>query len=451
MLRGGLAPALALLCFGGYAFAAEQSLWEREKLTGDWGGARTALKNRGVEINLNYIADSFSALRGGVRQGTSFEGRVDLHTDYDLEKLVGWTGGKAHARAFQLHKGRYNAIDLVQSIADPSNIDAVPTTRLFSVWFLQEFGKAASIAAGMLAADDEYLVGRTAGGLINATFGWAPIVGANMPGGGPAFPLTSPGVRLKLNPTEEFSILAAVLTGHPGGKDCNDLNPQICNKHGFKATFQDGTLWALSLDYEVNREKDSKGLAAAYKIGAWYHTGNKFADQRFGVASGGVIVPLAAGPENKLYHGNDWGVFAVIDQMLWRAGERSVSVFTRGGFSPPDRNLISWYVDGGIGFKGLLPGRADDILTFGAAYSKISKDAAAADWDTLLMSGSPYPIRNSEAVFEASYIWQIAPWWSIQPDIQYIVRPGGNVPHPDDASRRVGNALVLGARTTINF
>ena len=50
-------------------------------------------------------------------------------------------------RGFQIHKGRYNAADLVQSLADPSNIDAVPTTRLFTAWIEQEFGKAGSIAA----------------------------------------------------------------------------------------------------------------------------------------------------------------------------------------------------------------------------------------------------------------------------------------------------------------
>ena len=40
-----------------------------------------------------------------------------------------------------------------------------------------------------------------------------------------------------------------------------------------------------------------------------------------------------------------------------------LSVFLRGGFVPADRNLESWYIDGGVGVKGLLPGRADDTLT----------------------------------------------------------------------------------------
>jgi porin len=54
-------------------------------------------------------------------------------------------------------------------------------------------------------------------------------------------------------------------------------------------------------------------------------------------------------------------------------------------------------------------------------------------------------------VFELSYIAQFAPWWTVQPDIQYIVRPGGNVPHPNDPSIAIGNAFVVGARSTISF
>jgi porin len=169
--RDWFSPVLVtLLCLTGFgAGAAEKGLWEREKLSGDWDGARSSLKDRGIEVGLNYIAETFSILRGGLRRGTVYEGRLDGTIETDLEKLMGWTGGKTQVRAFQIHKGRYNAFDNVGSLADPSNIDAVPTTRLFTAWFQQEFGKTMSIRLGQLAADDEFLVSTTAGGLINGT------------------------------------------------------------------------------------------------------------------------------------------------------------------------------------------------------------------------------------------------------------------------------------------
>ncbi len=452
--------AMAAATSGIEARAAEPGLWEREKLTGDWGGARSALKDRGVEVGLEYIGETLSVLRGGLRSGSSYEGRMDGRIDTDLEKFMGWTGAKTHIRAFQIHKGRQNAADLVGSIADPSNIDAVSTTRLYTAWFQQEFGTFASIRVGQLVADDdnEFLTSTTAGGLINGTFGWAALVAANLPSGGPAYPLATPGARLQINLNDSFSLFGAAFSGDPAGKRCYgdnpDANPQICNKRGTTFSFSGGVFWIGEAKYQINQdpEKDD-GLAAAYKVGAWRHTGNRFADQHFGDDGAGNLVSLATEPPLPFNHGDNWGIYGVIDQMLWKnkAEDKSVSVFVRAGASPSDRNLVSRYIDGGIGFKGIFFGRKDDVLTLGVAHSKISKDAAALDQDILALNGPPFPIRNAETVFEASYIMQLASWWKLQPDFQYIVKPGGNVPNPNDASKTVGNAVVVGVRSTINF
>jgi porin len=128
-----------------------------------------------------------------------------------------------------------------------------------------------------------------------------------------------------------------------------------------------------------------------------------------------------------------------------------MNLFFRGGFAPSDRNLISFYADAGFGIKGPLAGRADDTLTFGASYARISKDAAALDQDTVIINGSPYPIRSQEMIFELSYQVQIAPWWTLQPDLQYIVHPGGNVPDPNNPAGAIGNAFVTALRSTIKF
>jgi porin len=136
--------------------------------------------------------------------------------------------------------------------------------------------------------------------------------------------------------------------------------------------------------------------------------------------------------------------------MIWRNKDTSLNLFVRAGAVPSDRNLVSAYVDGGAGFKGLLPGRADDTLTFGAAYIKISPDGVALDRDTNALT-PPYPLRNQEVVFEVSYAAQIAPWWTIQPDFQYIVHPGGNVLNPNNLAATIKNAAIVGVRSTIKF
>ena len=45
---------------------------------------------------------------------------------------------------------------------------------------------------------------------------------------------------------------------------------------------------------------------------------------------------------------------------------------------------------------------------------------------------------------------QIAPWWIVQPDIQYIVHPNGGQ-NPDDPTLTLGHAFVAGIRSTIKF
>jgi porin len=137
--------------------------------------------------------------------------------------------------------------------------------------------------------------------------------------------------------------------------------------------------------------------------------------------------------------------------MVSRIGkDGSVNVFLRGGVAPTDRNLISFYMDGGIGVKGALRDRPNDMFTLGIAYSKISPAAAALDRDTRAIA-PPFPIRDEEVVFEMTYAAQIAPWWIVQPDLQYIVHPGGNVPNPNDPTVAIGNAFIAGIRSTIKF
>jgi porin len=439
-----------LLVMGVGAEAAGQDLWNRDKLTGTWGGLRTTLEDKGIEVEATYTGESLGVPSGGLRQGITYEGLLDVAVEADLEALAGWTGGKAQVRAFQIHDGGRNAAELVGSLADPSSIDGRPSTRLYTAWLQQDFGDSGSLRVGQLAADDQFFVSTTAGNLINGTFGWPVLLSANLPSSGPAYPLAAPGLRLRFDPSDTVSVIAAVFSGNPAGKNC-DTEPQACNDSGTTFSRSNGAFWIGEAQYQMNQGKDAEGLATAYKIGAWHHDG-AFADQRFGLDPSGAVVSLAATPApDPLHHRGDWGVYGIVDQMLWRNREQSASVFLRGGVSPSDRNLVAWYVDGGIGFNGIVPTRPDDTLTFGVAYSSISGDASDLDRDMAATGSAAHPIRSAEAVFELSYIVKIAPWWTIQPDVQYVINPGGKSPDPGDPTRAVENAIVIGARMTFDL
>jgi porin len=442
--------AAAIGAAAAQAQAAEQnkapsSIWDQATLTGDWGGARTALKDRGVDIGLDYIGETFSVLSGGIKRRSSYEGRLEFTVDTDLQKLIGWPDAKTHVTVYQIHSTGRNALDNTGSIADPSNIDAWQTTRLFTLWLEQSFGERFSVRIGQLAGDDEFDTSKTAGGLINGTFGWPSAHAADFTSGGPAYPLATPGVRVKVNATERLTVLAAVFSGNPAGPNCNDL-PQVCNRYGTTFSFSGGALWIGEAQYAV----DLGGLPGVYKLGGLYATAD-FSDLHFGVGPGGVPLTLAdPSMPDPIRHRGNWVVYGVADQMVWRGRASSLNVFVRGGVAPSDRNLVSYYVDGGVGVKGLLPGRADDTLTFGAAYSKISSQAVALDRDFLAFNGAPYAVRSAETLLEVSYAAQIAPWWIVQPDLQYIWHPSGGQ-NPNAPTLTLDHAFIAGIRSTIKF
>jgi porin len=442
--------ALALILGSSSAFAAEPAdipvgLTEpaqaesaegeeaEPKLLGDLGGLRPALAKYGISLELGYIGETFGVVRGGVRRGATYDGQAAAGIDIDLEKLVGWPRAKIYANAFQLHGRQPSQVLLGGNLMPVSSIEAFPTTRLYRLWFEQSlFGDRASVRLGQLGADDEFITSDTAGGLINNTYGWPALTGADMRGGGPAYPLPQLGVRLQVKPAPDFLLRGAIFTGNPGGKNCPSGDPQECDPHGVLFPFSAGTLWIGEAAYSANSGKGAAGLPGVYKLGGWYETG-----------------PFPWQLDPAVSKRNNGGVYAVVDQGIWRrpdSEEQGLNFFLRLGGSPSDRNLISFYADGGIGFRGPFASRPDDVVTLGAAYSNISADAARAD----RLAGPPTPVRNYEAVIELSYKAAVRPGWWVQPDLQYVFNPGGNVENPN-GSGVIPSALVLGLRTTLKL
>ena len=164
---------------------------------GNLWGARTAIEQAGLTFSLTYIGETLGNSTGGIRRGSIYEGRLDTQIDADLEKLLGWSGATFHTNIYQIHGrglSRYN----LGSLMTVSGIEALPSTRLYELWLEQKFfDDKVALRAGQLAADTEFLVSQYATLFVNATFGWPAITAANLPSGGPAYPLATPAVRVK--------------------------------------------------------------------------------------------------------------------------------------------------------------------------------------------------------------------------------------------------------------
>ena len=52
-------------------------------------------------------------------------------------------------------------------------------------------------------------------------------------------------------------------------------------------------------------------------------------------------------------------------------------------------------------------------------------------------------------MIEMIYRAQVAPWWMLQPEVQYIIRPDGGVLNSDGSLRP--NAWVIAVRSALSF
>jgi porin len=405
----------------------------------DPGGVRSALASQGILFGVNYTSDVLGNVSGGVEQSTHYAGLLEVYTAIDLSKLIGWPGLAFHASGYQIHGTSISGENL-GSLAAVSNIEAYPSTRLFELWFEQRLlDDRVAIRFGQLAVDGEFFIADGGGNFIGSTFGWTTISSDNIPVGGPIYPIATPGVRVSFDPNDNLKIMAGLWNGDPVGPCPDDLDPGQCNEHGLDFRLEDPPLLVIEGAYSYNRE--GSGLPGTVKIGGWRHFGD-FDDLRRN-DSGGL---LASGGD-PLQHDGNYGLYAVIDQMIYRGpGGEGVSIFGRVAGSPSDRNQIDVYAEGGVVFAGFVPSRPNDTFGVAFAYSGISDDASGFDQDSGLSV-----IRDHESVFEFSYIAEIVPGFTVQPDFQYFWNPGGNVPDPDDPTKAVEDAAVIGVRSTINY
>jgi porin len=446
--------AVAVLAAPGLVWAGDaemDGLWGRDRLTGEWGGARTALAESGLEIGIDYVGEAIANVSGGLKRGSVYEGVLELALDADLQALAGWTGATAHASMFQIH-GHGPSYLVGGNLLGVSGIEALPTTRLNTLWLEQSLlDEQVSVRLGQLAADDEFFTSDGSGYLVNGNFGWGAIFGPDMTSGGPNYPLPSPGVRVQVAPAPApaVTILAGVFAADPAGADCMKDDPQECNRHGTTFSLSGGTLWIGEVQYAL----DAGGLPGIYKLGGWYETG-KFEDQRYGLDASGTRLSLAdEGAENPLFHNGNYGIHAVADQMVWRepgSDAQGLSLFAGAGGTQADRNLVTFYATGGFTYMGPIPSRDDDVLVLGAAYAGVSSDASDFDREARA-DDAAVPVRDREVDVELTYILALAPWWFLQGDLQYIIHPGGNVQNPHNSIDTIEDTLLLGLRTGIAF
>src|SRR5882757_7559870 len=279
--------ASAIATTGAQAGAKDESAaeWLAPKWFNEW---HDGLAAKGLNFGATYIGDNIGNASGGTSRGFIHLGRFDFSVDADLEKLVGWTGGRVFANMYEIY-GRGLTRNYIHNLATISEIEALPEARLYNAYFEQGFyNNALNFRIGQQAADVEFFDSQTDDLFINGTFGWPANKANNLPSGGPAPPIAVPGIRVKATLSDQVTVFGAVFNGNPARP--GDGDPQLRDNHGLAFRVNDSpwligqVRWSYDLDF-------GRGpLAGNFTPGGWYHTG-RFDDQRFTAQGASIADP----------------------------------------------------------------------------------------------------------------------------------------------------------------
>lgn len=390
--------------------APDGNLWTSDSLLGGWAGPRywPDLRDGAVSSGIHpfaiYTGEFFGNVHGGIERGGVWAGVLDFGVEIDMGVFAGIEGG-ALFLAGEWIEGEDPTEKLVGDFNAVSNIAAFDTVRFLQGWYGQTFGETWSLRAGMLALDDEFMVSDSAGLFLNSAFGPLPTQSANV--GAPVWPLSAPGAFVRYEATRGSFVQFGLYDGDAGEESVNDdgLRISLDKSDGAMAMLEGGLVLSFL---------EQPG---ACKAGAYYHSGD-FED----FTSGGT--------ENGTY-----SLYFVVDQALWQAGEGRLASFWRAGWSPPeDRTVVTFYTDFGFNWEG-LPGRPADTAGLAYSYTDFGNDYLSA-----LRAGGD-PVSTRESVLELTYRAALTPWWTVQPDVQWVFDPHES---RDDA-------LVLAVRTQVTF
>ncbi|GIQ75134.1 carbohydrate porin [Bradyrhizobium sp. RD5-C2] len=389
-------------------------------------------EKKGVKFAVTYIGELLGNPTGGAKQSAIYEDRINFAMDVDLQKLFGLNGISFHSNVFQIDGGGLSRGALFNYL-DVSGIEALPTTRLYEVWFEKKWGDKIALRGGQLAADSEFATSKYTDVLTNASFGWPGIFALSMPSGGPSPPLAAVGARVRADVTDNLTLLGAVFDGSAAGSGTDD--PQLRDRHGINFRVNDPPLALFEAQFQWNAKKGDPGLDGKFKIGGWRHFG-AFDSERIDAA--GLSLADSASSSMPARFAGNYGVYGVFEQKLYRVGhddDRGVGIFARASYSPPNRNLIDLYADAGIELIGLMDARSHDKFDLAAAYAHVSPSAQALDRDFQSINGPFWPVRTSETLLTAVYQYEVRSGITLQPNVQVIRHPGGGATNPIGTTR----------------
>lgn len=363
--------------------------------TGNWFGARTYLEEHGVTINSSLLYSPFGKTRGGMESQVKTGGYTlfNLSTTIDTEKMGLWKGGTFYT----LYQNKHGMGLSGRSMGDYQVYDGYDfreMSQLSEYWYQHTFkDNVARLKFGKQDANIDFCYLNSGYTFLNTSFSIMPTVLL------PTYPNQALGFMAEVSPKKWMSIKNGIYNKHD--------TPFYIAEIEFKPTI--------------------KELPGRYFVGYWTSNGTTNA----GTLDKDIDGNYVTRPYKKNYGG-----YAAFEQMVYKENKgdpndfQGLTTFAQFGISPSDRNDVSEYTGGGLYYKGLIPKRDKDLTGIGIASVNFSNRLSDLDGRS-----------GHESAIECYHRLQLTPWFYLQPDVQFIYKPGGNT----------SNSVAIGLRSVVNF
>ena len=382
--------------------------------SGDWNGQRTHL-DEDLGLTFFWIGDITAQqnVSGGDSKGGATFARNVLQVNYQFTPLTPLKGSEIQVSAGWSVGTAIN--DYVGALLSPSGIYHDSAMRLYELYW------------GQFLADKQvhFKIGRI--GLCPFEYASQPFVFdgdisnghycnpgglyLNQPTTAYVMPVATWGARIQVEPKkQDFKIWLAVYNGWPRNLDAADKHGVDFSINLKKSTFVVGEFW-----YKLNQDPEDHGLPGNYKIGGMYDSG-----------------PFTRFDNGETQRRNP-GWYVMGDQMLFREkpevtptdpakskrrskmsspapADQGLSATANFVMNPRKAiNIAPYWVAAGLFYKGAIPHRGADVMSFAFYYASLSPESAL----------------DFEFQLRFYYSLYITSWIFMSPHVQYFRKPGG--------------------------
>jgi porin len=422
MWRSVVVAAAVWLAPGLAAAQAENPSGQGERANPSaWDALRRDAAARGVALSVVYDGEGLVNSSGGARGGTAYVGNLHLQLTVDAERLLGWRGLTLFLNGLGTHGGHPS--DFVGDAQGVSNLEAPAGWQLYEAWLQQNlFGNRVSALVGRYDLNGEFYRLQSAALFVNSSFGIGPEFSQSGQGGPSIFPDPSVGARLAFKPARDVVFRAAVLDGAP--VDRPDGGHRVFAKGDglllvAEAAFlsrpipTDGPLGSR---FRIGRGATSRPYDGKLAVGGWYYTA-KFDDLSEKETDGRPV-----------RHRGSAGAYLLADELVYRSAvqsRRQINAFAELGFGDDRVNRFGFYAGGGLVYSGLYPALENDELGVAVVIARNGSHFIE------LQRANAVPVTGTETTVEFTHLLQVGKHLALQPDLQYVMRPGTNPTRKD--------------------